>query len=243
MDESMVFLFLVAPIAIALILRILEEKEKMRINNFLKSKMYFNSLFVDLKKAFENEIYMNNCLKVSNQLVSNFSGFRQIDYLIKYFGLSTSVESIEALNDIKQLISTTEKELEEKFLNVRIFRKNFIPKFTMYYISPGGRSRNAYTVSLNQITIDEIVSKTSHSLNREKRNRKERAKLTPELRKTILLRDDFTCQNCHNSIYKEPNLKLEIDHIRPISKGGKTIPENLQVLCWKCNQEKSNKIV
>jgi diadenosine tetraphosphate (Ap4A) HIT family hydrolase len=34
---------------------------------------------------------------------------------------------------------------------------------------------------------------------------------------------------------------LQVDHIKPRSKGGKTVYENLQVLCSKCNPAKSNK--
>ena len=36
-------------------------------------------------------------------------------------------------------------------------------------------------------------------------------------------------------------MMLHVDHIIPRSKGGKTVYENLQVLCMKCNLAKSNK--
>ncbi|MBS5849843.1 MAG: HNH endonuclease [Clostridium sp.] len=66
--------------------------------------------------------------------------------------------------------------------------------------------------------------------------------MTNKLREHIKERDHFTCCSCGNSIYAEPNLLLEIDHIIPVSKGGHTTEENLQTLCWKCNRAKSNKI-
>ncbi len=45
-----------------------------------------------------------------------------------------------------------------------------------------------------------------------------------------------------NSTKAEPNLLLEVDHIVPISKGGLTIEDNLQTLCWKCNRSKGAKL-
>ena len=35
---------------------------------------------------------------------------------------------------------------------------------------------------------------------------------------------------------------LEFDHIIPISLGGATSEDNLQILCRACNQKKSNRI-
>lgn len=35
---------------------------------------------------------------------------------------------------------------------------------------------------------------------------------------------------------------LQIDHIVPISKGGRNIESNIQILCFSCNREKSNKL-
>lgn len=68
--------------------------------------------------------------------------------------------------------------------------------------------------------------------------RVERAKVSKELRQEIFERDGYTCVNC-GSTKKE---SLEIDHIIPISKGGKTEPGNLQTLCRNCNIRKGNNI-
>lgn len=67
--------------------------------------------------------------------------------------------------------------------------------------------------------------------------KKERGMLTPKLRYTILKRDKFKCVLC-GATGKEN--KLEIDHIIPISKGGKTIKSNLRILCFNCNRGKGN---
>ena len=71
--------------------------------------------------------------------------------------------------------------------------------------------------------------------------KRERAKMTKELRELVLRRDDYTCQLCGASRYDEPNLLLEVDHIVPVSRGGKTVLDNLQTLCWRCNRSKSAK--
>jgi hypothetical protein len=57
------------------------------------------------------------------------------------------------------------------------------------------------------------------------------------LRMAVLLRDGGRCRKCRSAI------KLEMDHIIPVSKGGKTEESNLQTLCRRCNRAKSRKLV
>lgn len=61
----------------------------------------------------------------------------------------------------------------------------------------------------------------------------------PELklsRKSVLARDDYTCQYCG-----EKGSNLTLDHIIPRDRGGKTEWENLACCCLKCNNKKANR--
>jgi len=68
----------------------------------------------------------------------------------------------------------------------------------------------------------------------------QRSILSDSLRYDVLKRDNFTCQICGASAKKD-GVKLEVDHICPVSKGGKTEISNLQTLCERCNRGKSDK--
>jgi 5-methylcytosine-specific restriction endonuclease McrA len=67
----------------------------------------------------------------------------------------------------------------------------------------------------------------------------ERDLMKASLRYQILKRDNYTCQACGRSPKTETGVKLHIDHIIPVSKGGKTEPDNLQTLCDLCNLGKA----
>ena len=60
------------------------------------------------------------------------------------------------------------------------------------------------------------------------------------LRFKVMLRDNFKCCLCGASPAKDPTVELHIDHIKPWSKGGETVIDNLQTLCSKCNLGKSD---
>lgn len=93
-------------------------------------------------------------------------------------------------------------------------------------------------LELKKKSIEEMVASDVYNTGLQTVERK---KMTNNLRKFILERDDYTCQVCGASLHNDFNLKLEVDHIVPISKGGKTDPSNLQTLCRKCNRSKGAK--
>lgn len=64
-------------------------------------------------------------------------------------------------------------------------------------------------------------------------------KINWRLRATVLIRDGCICKMCGASPTKNPDVVLHVDHIKPWSKGGETVIENLQTLCSVCNVGKS----
>lgn len=58
-------------------------------------------------------------------------------------------------------------------------------------------------------------------------------------RQNVFLRDKFTCQYCVKIF---PATKLNLDHVIPRDKGGRTSWENIVASCVKCNTRKSNKL-
>lgn len=67
-------------------------------------------------------------------------------------------------------------------------------------------------------------------------NTKKREAIPQEIQDIVWNRDGGKCVKCGSQE------NLEFDHIIPFSKGGSNTARNLQLLCEKCNREKSNSI-
>ena len=64
--------------------------------------------------------------------------------------------------------------------------------------------------------------------------------MSDDIRWNVMKRDNFRCCVCGATA--KDGVKLEVDHIIPVSKGGKTTMDNLQTLCERCNRGKRDKI-
>ena len=55
----------------------------------------------------------------------------------------------------------------------------------------------------------------------------------------LYLRDQYTCLYCDQ---KPAKMHLTMDHVQPLSRGGKTVWDNMVTACHDCNNKKGNKI-
>ena len=68
-------------------------------------------------------------------------------------------------------------------------------------------------------------------------SRVERGRVSNRMRFAIYKRDGYRCRICGANGYFD---SLEIDHVKPIAKGGKSTFDNLQTLCRTCNKNKGD---
>lgn len=219
--------------------------------------------------GFIKELGLNQTYKCSSSIVSNASN-NTIKYLIKYSNIENSIHCLQQLDFCANYMASLAKfhdNMNKLYLQVkpqlpvfvRLFAtKNKVPYlicnsnlelakiekpiFCFLYVSPAGQSRRTCKITITTDALKELQSEISAKINKSGHSKTQRNVMTNDLREFIKKRDNYTCCLCGNSIYKEPNLLLEVDHIIPISKGGKTVADNLQTLCWRCNRAKSDNV-
>lgn len=238
-------------------------KEKRAHELILKAKKEWLKRIGNSYYALCKPLYVHKC---SLQVVSSAEK-NPLEYVYKYFYKNANFcekEQIitfarngqESINKTYELALKVKRDIIEEFdlnntiilgekLSSIVDNNSYwhinppeIPAFYFQYLSARGRSQKIFKVPVSPEVADYLLKKDNTQANAKK----ERLLMTNKLRRKILERDNYTCQLCGISLENEPHLLLEVDHIIPISKGGKTVESNLQTLCWKCNRSKSNKI-
>lgn len=164
-------------------------------------------------------------------------------YSAKLNGLHSVIteEKCRALNiSFNKFVEIERKLVQNQRLNIV---QSFSVVCNIVYTSPQGRNRysKSYHFTENDITcfLKEKAEKERYRQTEEYRRKNERMKITSSLRYDVLKRDGFRCCKCGRSA--QNGIELEVDHIKPISKGGTSDISNLQTLCRDCNRGKGAK--
>ena len=142
----------------------------------------------------------------------------------------------------KKLIRFEQDEFEKKVLEPQTSFTIYV-KLRLERIN--GRYRDSKATRFSAETIKGIINKLNQKQGKFYTNRDiwdaicrvERGKVSNKMRFAIYARDNYRCCICGRKTND-----LEIDHIYPIAKGGKTTRDNLQTLCHRCNVRKGDSV-
>lgn len=210
---------------------------------------------------------LNRTIKCANSTIANAKE-DETKYVLKYSDLEYDKDCLEKLDFLREFqekcesfdgkISECTKNIMAKiplilkpFVNKKKVAYNVCglpynaakvkcPYMEFLYESPSKKITDSFRSKIDAELLGLISDAISNKIEKQGHTKIQRDAMTNDLREAIKKRDDYTCQICGNSVYEEPNLLLEVDHIIPIAKGGKTEASNLQTLCWCCNREKSD---
>jgi hypothetical protein len=206
---------------------------KAKFDNFnLPSRMSVNVL--------ENELWAGQQIELRLAATRHFTTYGRDYEFIEYGALGRS--SHPRIRDDKFAVierkQFTRRKLEYPTPMAQITT-------TVKYTSPKGQ--NSYSRHLNwdferlQRGLQDARAVREGQSTTAALRQRERSLMTAGLRMTILRRDNFRCQMCGAAA--SDDTVLHIDHIIPVSRDGRTTPENLQTLCQSCNIGKSNKFI
>ena len=174
---------------------------------------------------------------INNQEINNEYLYKVIEFFQFYLGADYPKLKRKTifLNEKRY------KKIEDKICKNFILKPpiNLFIEIDLSYTSPAGRNHysSEYQISTNKIyqIFQLIKEREEHRRSKEY----QRNILSSSMRYNVLKRNNFRCQICGRSA--QDGVTLEVDHIIPISKGGKTEYSNLRTLCKDCNRGKSDK--
>ena len=192
----------------------------------------------DFKDYMKKEIKAapEKYLKMVQPIIENRDKYNE------YLQCVEKIKTIRTTHENMELNESLYTQIEEELFESNILSEPVIDiAFFTYPLYRTGSGRETYhdmeVLWLKDIEkiIKEIDDDTISQLSRER----ERNLMSDSIRYDVLKRDNFKCTICGRTA--ADGIKLHVDHIMPIAKGGKTEMSNLRTLCNQCNSGKSDK--
>jgi 5-methylcytosine-specific restriction endonuclease McrA len=219
-------------------------KNKHRVANFYSNKKTFENANIN----YLTKLHLKENVNYYDQQINNANTNRiRLDGYKKTFDKLIQEHKESQPRNIKGVRTSFLFKFYERLI-LKSARLKPITSFTMYsfarYTSAKGRVSEKkwidYTFDNLLGLFKEAKNEIAYEQSRIGRMKEERSKLSTSLRYEILKRDKFSCKLCGRN--KNDGVKLHVDHIFPIAKGGRTDPSNLRTLCDQCNLGKKDKL-
>ena len=197
-----------------------------------KNKTAFDR--TDFQKIFE-EYYLANeefFKQLTEQINSNIYIYSEYCSKFNDIVVSRSTDWYGSSDYEKRELKILNKSKLQPTVNVSI-------TIGSEYTSPKGKNSYYNQEIFDYTHLKSVQKNISLKTEYQKSKQYQRSLMTDSLRYEILKRDGFKCVLCGCSA--KDGAKLHVDHIIPISKGGKTVPSNLRTLCDQCNWGKGDK--
>lgn len=220
------------------VFEILREKEKQanldELKKLEKNKQVYES-DIRLRNKFDKiENQIHHCNKCSNNkyriwnLTNSILDIRCDDCKKRFEYYNEDLKDIELKEVLKDIELLKERDSFEE-------SNELVKESIIEYNTEGKRSNlpSTYHFTLYSALEPIIVrGKRNKILPEDKRSRR----IPQDVKDAVWRRDEGKCVECGS------NEDLEFDHIIPHSRGGANTYRNIQLLCEKCNRQKSAKI-
>lgn len=232
-------------------IEVINKSDKIKKLNEINKKYSFKKITNCKRKIIEREFSRKSLYNVKSIDVIRYNIEKNIDFIRT--DIENAIYNIKMLDDYNKEVNkltliksnnTSKKfnKIENRIFNKLIYKKeDFLinVKLIVYYRSNSGKINENIKTLITFLELVNIYNAWQQGNKYCETQKRERRIMNDDIRYNVLKRDNFQCQLCGATA--KDGAKLHVDHIIPVSKGGKTIMSNLQTLCDRCNIGKSNK--
>lgn len=199
-------------------------------------------------KIFEEKYLYSDVVKKYKPLLKIYLEYeKEVLNVFDQYKLCKAIDNCpkDSRNSISRFFGKT---AEARFECLENFEKNVLNERTFSPVFPTVKlklsAKTQYDTYSRDVTygIRDIIECYELALEKEGKMtfiKRQRAIVSDSLRYNVLRRDNYRCCICGATA--QDGVKLEVDHIIPVSKGGKSTLDNLQTLCERCNRGKGTK--
>ncbi|OGQ94556.1 MAG: hypothetical protein A2521_05150 [Deltaproteobacteria bacterium RIFOXYD12_FULL_57_12] len=192
----------------------------------MKGLMAFNDNILKIVEVHDALMNFYNIIFNNQEVLKKFNSqrLRQLGY-----------EPFALYKQLKEMhISGASDDILERMTMTNLKKAGFDKSH--WYIKARILSEIEYLIETLRILIEpEFIPLVESVTNSEEQNASDRY-VPSNVKIAVWRRDNGKCVGCGSQE------KLEYDHIIPVSKGGSNTERNIQLLCEKCNRQKSARI-